>query len=332
MNKKTAAIAIITLLTLSFTFACEGPEEKKMSFFEKGKALYEKGDYVKARLELKNAVQIDPNFAQGYYYLGLLEMKDRNYRQAFGFYSKAIELDPQLLDAQLEVGRLYLASRASDKALEKAELVLAADPENVTAAALKASVLMREKKDAEARQILNGLLDKGVTEPDVYLLLALDAVQQNDAAGAVSILEKGAAANPKSVAIYAFLARVHATNKNNSEAEAAMQKIIDIEPDNAAHRFSMANLLWQANQRAKADKVIAEIITGDPGNEENRLNAARFYVSQKHVENAEKILQEGIKTVPTSFQLRFALAELYLQRNQPDEAEKTLNECLTIGK
>ena len=56
---------------------------------------------------------------------------------------------------------MYLAGRAPDKALEKAELVLKAEPENVKAAILKASVLLREKKEAEARQILNGLLDKG---------------------------------------------------------------------------------------------------------------------------------------------------------------------------
>ena len=55
--------------------ACSGPEEKAMKFFEKGKALYEGGDYIKARLEFKNTLQIDPNFARGYYMLGMVEMR-----------------------------------------------------------------------------------------------------------------------------------------------------------------------------------------------------------------------------------------------------------------
>ena len=84
MNKRTVAILMIALLTLSFTLACEGPEEKRLKFFEKGKAFYQNKDYVKARLELKNAVQIDPKFAQGYYYMGLVAMAERDYRQAFG--------------------------------------------------------------------------------------------------------------------------------------------------------------------------------------------------------------------------------------------------------
>jgi tetratricopeptide (TPR) repeat protein len=52
--------------------SCGGPEEKKMKFFNKGKSLYEKGDYVKASLEFKNALQIDPKFSQAYYMLGMV--------------------------------------------------------------------------------------------------------------------------------------------------------------------------------------------------------------------------------------------------------------------
>jgi hypothetical protein len=44
--------------------ACGSPEEKKAKFFKKGQALYEKGDYVKARLEFMNAIQIDRKFGE----------------------------------------------------------------------------------------------------------------------------------------------------------------------------------------------------------------------------------------------------------------------------
>jgi len=53
-------------LVATLMAACGGPEEKKMKFFNKGKVLYEKGDYIKARLEFKNAIQINPKFAEGY--------------------------------------------------------------------------------------------------------------------------------------------------------------------------------------------------------------------------------------------------------------------------
>jgi len=72
VNRSCKIVAILLIFFVLFaTAGCGGPEKKKARFFEKGKALYEQGDYVKARLELKNAIQIDLNFAEAYYYLAL---------------------------------------------------------------------------------------------------------------------------------------------------------------------------------------------------------------------------------------------------------------------
>jgi len=65
-----------------------------MKFYNKGKALYEKGDFVKAELEFKNAVQIDPKFADGHYMLGMVSLRKGNIRGAYGAFSKAVELSP----------------------------------------------------------------------------------------------------------------------------------------------------------------------------------------------------------------------------------------------
>jgi Tfp pilus assembly protein PilF len=62
-------------LMVAILAACGGPEEKKLKFYNKGKELYEKGDYVKAKLEFKNAVQIDPKYVDAYYMLGIIALK-----------------------------------------------------------------------------------------------------------------------------------------------------------------------------------------------------------------------------------------------------------------
>jgi tetratricopeptide (TPR) repeat protein len=107
--------------------ACGGPEVKKVKFFNKGKVLYEKADYVKARLEFKNAAQIDPKYADAYRMLGLIDLKEGNFRGAYGLFSKAVELNPADLDAQYQIGKLLLGAGQPDKAMEKAELILKKD-------------------------------------------------------------------------------------------------------------------------------------------------------------------------------------------------------------
>ena len=144
MKRSFILIGIILLATV--LVACGGPEEKKAKFFKKGQALYEKGDYVKARLEFKNAMQIDPKFVEAYYMLGMVELKQRNLKPAFGSFSKAVKLSPDHLDAHLQIGKLFLFGKAPEKAMEKAELVLGKDPKNIEALILKGSVLLAQKE------------------------------------------------------------------------------------------------------------------------------------------------------------------------------------------
>ena len=99
---------VFTLIIALSIMACGSPEEKRAEFLNKGKALYEKGDLVRARLEFKNAVQIDPKFSQGYYMLGMTELKEGNFKQAYAGFSKAVELKPDDLKAQLQMGRLLI--------------------------------------------------------------------------------------------------------------------------------------------------------------------------------------------------------------------------------
>ncbi len=80
---------------------CGGPEQKKMKFFNRGKALYEKGDLVKAKLEFKNAIQIDPKFAEAYYMLGMVDVKGGNFQGAYGAFSKTVDLNPRHWESRM---------------------------------------------------------------------------------------------------------------------------------------------------------------------------------------------------------------------------------------
>ena len=51
------ALGFATLLLLG---ACDDPKDLQAKYVAHGKSLYETGDYVKAALEFKNALQINP--------------------------------------------------------------------------------------------------------------------------------------------------------------------------------------------------------------------------------------------------------------------------------
>ena len=56
---------------------------------------------------LANAVKVDRNCVEAYLQLGILYSSQHNYGKAIGFYTKAIELDPQSGEAHYRLGVAY---------------------------------------------------------------------------------------------------------------------------------------------------------------------------------------------------------------------------------
>jgi tetratricopeptide (TPR) repeat protein len=75
-----------------------------------------------AEILLRKAVTLDPKCSEAYLQLGILAASQRNYDKAIGFYTHAIEADPQLADAHYRLGVAY--DRIGQPAKAKQELQL----------------------------------------------------------------------------------------------------------------------------------------------------------------------------------------------------------------
>ena len=337
MNMRKIFSLVLVLFLVFSLAACGSKEEKRMKFYNRGVELFEKGDYVKARLEFQNAIQIDKDFAGAYLMLGKTALKDGNFQGAFGSYAKAVALDPELLDAQLELGKLFLLGKALDKATEKADLVLGKAPTNEEAVLLKASILLAAKDYGNAKGLLAGLLERGVKKPEVFILLAqARPFSQNDndpeLAAAEKILQDGIQVNQESVELHFILAKLYATTKRTDAAAGMLRKVIALAPDKVAYKLALADLYWGSGKESEASETLKAAIQADPANDDVRIRCASFLVSKQQGEKAEALLDEGIKQNAKSFKLRFALSELRAARHDLDGAKALLKECLTLEK
>ena len=149
----TVVWGVALVVAVSFC-ACSSMEEKRDKFLASGQALYQQEDYVRARLEFQNALQIDLKFAAAYLWLGKTELKLQNPRGAYGALNQAVELNPNLTEAQILLGDLLLMAKQLDKAKEKADLALKQEPNNTDALLLSASVAMAQSQPQKALEVL----------------------------------------------------------------------------------------------------------------------------------------------------------------------------------
>jgi tetratricopeptide (TPR) repeat protein len=94
---------------------------------------------------LEKAVKDDHNCVDAYLQLGILYSSQHNYQKAIGFYTKAIEVDPQLGEAHYRLGVAY--DRTGEPAKAKREFVLHDEIEKQKAVAV-------ERQRREIKQFL----------------------------------------------------------------------------------------------------------------------------------------------------------------------------------
>lgn len=332
MNAQKALAVMIALLMAVMMIGCSSPEEKKARFYNKGKELYEKGDYAKARLELKNALQIDPKYADAYYMIGLVSLKSGDARAAYGAFKKTVELAPQHWDAHIRIGRFLLSAGQADETLEKAELILKTDPKHEEALILKSAALLQKKDVEGARKLLEAVIGKEVRKPDGYFFLATVYSQKGDRQAAEKILNEGITVNPKATALYLSLADLALKEKKTDDAIGLLRKVIEIEPDMVQHRTALANLLMSLGREQEGLDVMKAYAATDPKKEDRWIQAAQFFSTRTRPEVAEQQLLEGIRQNEKSFKIRFALSEFYLATKRPDQALAVLQQCLGLER
>ena len=311
--------------------ACGTPDEKKMAFFSKGKTLYDAGDFVKARLEFKNAIQIDPEFADGYHLLGKTELKLKNGKAAFTRLSQAVKLNPELIDARLDLGRIFLSARAYERSESQAEEILKIAPDNMDAQMLKASVYLAQKEPQKAGEILDVIYQSGFDSVEFYLLQAscYSAMKKNALAG--EVLFKGMKAHPESTAMMMALAKYHDLEGDIKGVETYLKKAIENAPETTGLQLNLAWIYLKTEKKEDANQILSKIIDEDPENEQNILAVAVLLMRAGEMDKSIEIVNQGIEKNPESFAFYSLLREIYLKQKQLKKAEDLLRHYLALG-
>jgi choline-sulfatase len=166
----------------------------------------EAGETDKARAALEKVLQLDGSSAIALRQLGRLEMASRNYAKSIGYlrrardahpqdaadaleYARALELsgnlpgardallatlklNPDLFEARLLLGRVYLNSNDLNAAEDQFEAAVLLQPGNSEAQIELAKTLIRRKKLTEAVDLLEAAAESSNPNPEIFELLA----------------------------------------------------------------------------------------------------------------------------------------------------------------
>ena len=324
---------LVVLLAVNLGVAgCGGAESRKAKHFEKGQEYLAAGNYEKARVEFRNALQIAPTDSQARYQNGVVEEKLGKAQAAAGYYQAALETNADNLPARTALARMYLFAGQPKLSLETVKPGLDKHPEDAELLAIRAGGLLQSKDLAGARADAERALRLAPANEDAIELLAGIDRSEGHPEIAESLLRDAIAKSPGSVELRLVFAQLESSLGKKAEVEAVLLELVRLKPEEKAHRLRLAQFYAGAGQLDEAEKVLRDGIKALPEERAMKMALIEFLASRRSLALAESELKGFIAASPDDYDLKFELAQFYGKGNDLPKAEAVYQQVIAAAK
>ncbi|HTD95586.1 MAG TPA: tetratricopeptide repeat protein [Edaphobacter sp.] len=307
-------------LALGFTTGCHrDPNKQKQKYLASGKRYYDEGKLKEAAIQVANALKVDHNFADAHYEMAKIYLKQGSMLPAYAELLRTVDLQPNNVQARIDLGNMLLAGKQPDRANDQAQAVLKIQSDNADAYALLSSIAILKGNRAEALAQINHALSIDPNRAGFHASLGL--LQSGDpttASAGEEQLRKAVALDNKNVTASIVLARVLERKGDLAGALEQMKAAVAADPKNAMARGSLADLYLRQNNPAKTEETLRQAAEdlGDTSIGAEML--ATYYIRIKQLDHGADVYADLVSKHPKSAPIKLAYARiLILKRDIP---------------
>ena len=321
--------AIIVALAVA---GCGGAQSRKAKHIEKGEAFLRAGNFEKARVEFRNALQIVPTDSAARYENGVVDEKLGNMREAAQFYQGAIDTDKENVRARASLGRLFAIGGAPDKAIETVTPGFVKHPDDAALLTVRAAARIQLKDIDGALADASRAAQIAPTNEDAIAVLAGVYKSEGNAEKAQTLLADAITKSPTTINLRLVLAQLDSSLGKTAEVEALLLDLVKLEPDEKAHRLRLAQFYARSDQTDAGEKVLREGVKTLPKERELKTALVNFLAVRRSREIAERELTTLLAANPDDYDLKFVQAGFYEQGKEFAKAEAVYKDVIASAK
>jgi tetratricopeptide (TPR) repeat protein len=314
----SSATVIPVLLTLLFVSGCNrDPNVRKQKYLESGKRYEAAGKLKEASIQFQNALKVDHNFGDAHYELGKIYLKTGSIKQGYAELMRTVELTPGNLQARIDLGNVLFAGNVLDRAGEQVAAVLAADPNNSDAYALRSAIDARKGDHDAALADIQHALSIKPNQANYHTTLALiEASDPKSIDAAQPELQKAVALDPKDVHARMLLAALLEKNGDKSGAEQQYLATIQASPKDFQPRASLAGLYMREGDKGKAEQTLRKMVEDLPDTDQASELLKDFYVRTTQIDAAEAAFADLTSKYPKSLPIKINYATILAMKQE----------------
>ena len=324
-----ALLLVISLVALCMV-ACSGAEERENKYLERANTFFSDDNFPKAKIEIKNVLQINPKNSKARVVLGKINQKEGEYRQALANFSAAVEEDPKQIEARLELAIIFLSASRDADATKYIKEALAIDPNNNEAKAISAGISMRAGDRDTAILVANEVLASSAGNPQAIAVLVAVYIDSNPDL-ALEKIDSGIAQNKTNSSLKMLKIEVLKRSKKFDEVSAIYRELITENPKSFTFYDKLAGDYTAQGKLDEAEKIVRLAISNNPESVDPILALVDFIKKMKGPDKSEAVLKEFIAKKPDLHALKRSLANLYLQLDRKPEAKALLSSVIAAN-
>ena len=321
------AAATALAVTLALT-ACGGAQSRFDSYMKRGQEYFAHGDYTKASIEFRNAIQIEPKNVAARLAAGHAAEKLQHPRDAYSLYQSVVDSAPDNAEAPADLARLLVLSRSADEALKIIEPALAKHPNDATLLTLRAAAREQKKNTAGALEDVERALQLEPANEEAIEVRAGLYKQAGDFAAARQLIEGAITKTPNSQRLHEMLVDLALSAQDPDQAIQQLQALIKLAPEDLHYRLQLALIDARRDKPDDAQRTLEEAVKALPKSDEAKLALVDFLSTKRSPAQGEKALRDFIAQSPDNYDLRLSLGGLLQRAGSAQAAIDVYNEII----
>jgi Flp pilus assembly protein TadD len=214
-----------------------------------------RGDAQSVSLYLSRAKDVIPESVELLHKFALIAQSSGLKSEALWALKRAIELRPKEPSFHFALGLAQLIDPAD---LQEAEAVfkqfLALQPGNARGELYLGYVLLKQKKQAEARVWLEKSIQNGTGTAEAFYYLGLVSQEQNENDRAIELLTKAIQLAPAYASAHVALGATYLKLKDYSRAQQAFETAVELNPNDAKAHYNLALLFARLKNQERSQQ------------------------------------------------------------------------------
>ncbi len=329
VKKRPVRTVLSTLLVSLLLISCS---EKPEALIASAKEYLAKNDNKAAVIQIKNALQADPNQPEARFLLGSALLAGGDAVGAETELRKALELKYPMERVAPKLAEALLTQGQPKKVTDEFSAVALTEPADLAhlQTVLAAAYGVQGNSDLAQKALDQALLADPSYAP-AMLMRARQKAGARELDVAMSIVDEVIAKSPKSFEAWKLKGDILLYTQNQIDgALAAYLKAIELKPDFLAAHAAVVGLQMQKGQLEEAGKQIELMKAFAANHPQTKYLQATLAYQQKDLKLARSLLQQVLLVAPTNVQTLQLAGVVELQLNSPGQAEVHLSKALQL--